>query len=188
MLAVTRTWAQACLNVRQDVYEWNYDWAPNMDDFESCGIHMTDPMTVEVLLLGLSANNLSGHALPAELTGLPEITELNLHWNYLSGTLPAELPDILPLLEGINFENVQHEGYLPLSGTLPTQLGHLLQLQYFQIRADKMSGSLPSGEQLRFKPTQITPGAECCRFSNCTQRSACSPSCIYSRCSAHEMA
>ena len=114
-----------------------------------------------VQAIRLFAQQLTG-SLPPELSGLDQLTVLNLGYNpQLSGPIPPEWSDLTRLrylyfwdnplggtipawlgnlrnLEGLRFINNQ------LSGSIPPELGNLTRLQGLELPNNQLSGSIPS--------------------------------------------
>ena len=73
-----------------------------------------------VTRLDLSYNELNG-TIPAEIGNLTSLTELELSFNLLSGTIPAEIGYLTSLTELELYSN-------QLSGTIPAEIGYLTSL------------------------------------------------------------
>ena len=88
----------------------------------------------------LSWNQISG-SLPAEFGNIKNIEVLNMAWNKLEGTLPSELGNMnsngFAELTEFNFAHNQ------LEGTVPSELGQLSALRMFDVSFNKLSGSIP---------------------------------------------
>jgi len=98
--------------------------------------------------------------IPRELMFLNAITELNLGWNQLNGTIPDNLY-MLSNLEVFDIKNnaitgpfprdllhLQHLrkidlGHLKLTGTIPEELGTLTKLEYLDFQHTTLTGSIP---------------------------------------------
>ena len=85
--------------------------------------------------LNLDWNDLSG-AIPPELGDLPNLWQLNLDWNDLSGPIPPELGD-LPNLWQLNLD------WNDLSGPIPPELGDLSNLGSLYLEGNALSGAIP---------------------------------------------
>jgi hypothetical protein len=72
---------------------------------------------------------------------LGQLTNLELDFNDLEGTLPPELALLSNSLERIDLRGGP---FAFLSGTIPTEFGLLTNMQYFLIRANSVTGTLPS--------------------------------------------
>ena len=71
------------------------------------------------------------------LSGSPiRVTEIDLDFNDLSGTIPPELGD-LTYLEELDL------GYNDLSGEIPPELGNLAHLEYLYLNSNELSGAIP---------------------------------------------
>ena len=84
----------------------------------------------------LHNNGLSG-TMPAELSSLINLTQLGLAGNGLSGSIPAELGN-LNRLESLSLNNNQ------LSGTIPAELGNLENLTTLHLSSNQLSGCVPA--------------------------------------------
>lgn len=86
--------------------------------------------------INLGYNNLVG-TLPAELGNLPQLVSLGLPYNQLQGEIPPELGNLGKLTDlGLNYNQ--------LSGPLPADLSKLGELRYIQLQGNQLSGALPS--------------------------------------------
>ena len=86
---------------------------------------------------GLSVRHraLSG-VIPAELSALTQLEELDLSWNKLSGNIPPEL-GTLTGLTGINlFAN-------NITGVIPKEIGNLVNLSYLRLSSMYLQGGIP---------------------------------------------
>ena len=88
-----------------------------------------------VTRLDLSYNQLSG-TIPAELGNLSSLTELELGGNQLSGTIPVELGNLTRL-------TTLDLNYNQLSGTIPAELGNLTRLTTLRLDDNQLSGTIP---------------------------------------------
>ena len=86
--------------------------------------------------IDLSYNNLSG-SIPAELGNLTNLTELNLSFNSLTGSIPDELGNLTNLTDLSLSANY-------LSGSIPAELGNLTNLTFLWLQYNSLSGSIPS--------------------------------------------
>ena len=91
--------------------------------------------------LDLSFNRVSG-ALPSELGHINNLEVANFQYSYLSGTVPTELGSFNANGEGPIRELTI--GQTELSGVLPSELGELTWMQYFDTTHAHISGFLPS--------------------------------------------
>ena len=89
-----------------------------------------------VTRLDLSYNQLSG-TIPAELGNLSSLTELELGGNQLSGTIPVELGNLTRL-------TTLDLNYNQLSGTIPAELGNLSSLTTLRLDDNQLSGTIPA--------------------------------------------
>ena len=92
--------------------------------------------------------------------GSGRVTELHLHFNQLSGSIPPELGN-LANLKGLYLHNNQLSGSIPselgnlanletlflgdnqLSGSIPPELGNLANLEWLFLSGNQLSGSIP---------------------------------------------
>lgn len=114
----------------------------------------------DVVGLALSSNHLTG-SLPASLSGLTALANLDLRYNQLSAALPTSLGDC-PALTSLYLSYNQLSGPLPASlgqcarlqwlfldhnrftQELPAAWGQLAQLRQLELSANQLSGSLPA--------------------------------------------
>ncbi|MGB0383616.1 MAG: clostripain-related cysteine peptidase [Ardenticatenaceae bacterium] len=85
--------------------------------------------------LSMHNNQLSG-SIPPELGNLANLTHLNLRSNELSGSIPAELGNLANLTSLWLYNN-------QLSGSIPAQLGNLANLTSLWLYNNQLSGSIP---------------------------------------------
>ena len=89
-----------------------------------------------VIELDFERNNLSG-SLPAELGDLIYLEYLNLNINQLTGSIPNEIGNLSSLAYLYLTNN-------PLSGTVPTTIGNLTNLRELWISRTQVSGPIPN--------------------------------------------
>ena len=85
--------------------------------------------------INLDYNQLSG-SIPAELGNLPNLQVLDLTNNQFSGSIPAELGNLTNL-------TYLYLGYNQLSGSIPVELGNLTNLENLELDNNQLSGSIP---------------------------------------------
>jgi len=96
------------------------------------GIHCAGGHVTEVTLHG---NNLSG-SIPAQLGNLSYLTGLWLYDNQLTGSIPPELGNLTNLTELALYIN-------QLSGPIPLELGNLTKLEWLNLSRNQLTGSIP---------------------------------------------
>ena len=111
----------------------NENWLSDTPLADWHGVTATDDD--RVTSLDLSFNNLSG-SIPAELGNLSELAELNLHSNDLSGSIPPELGNLSKLRK----LELPSTG---ISGEIPPELGRLTRLTLLALEHNNLSGSIP---------------------------------------------
>ncbi len=90
---------------------------------------------LRVLRLKLPQRALSG-VIPAQLSSLTQLQELDLSWNFLSGPIPSELSSLE------NLQSLQlHANYL--SGYIPPALGRLTHLTLLSLSSNFLQGPIP---------------------------------------------
>ena len=97
------------------------------------GIHCAGGHVTEITLHG---NNLSG-SIPAQLGNLSYLTGLWLYDNQLTGSIPPELGNLTNLTELALYIN-------QLSGPIPLELGNLTKLEWLNLSRNQLTGSIPS--------------------------------------------
>lgn len=75
--------------------------------------------------------------LPDEIWNFPELRDLNLSMNYLSGEIPASIWDLTKITSLYLFNN-------ELSGPLPSSIGNLDLVTTFHVWDNKLNGELPT--------------------------------------------
>ncbi|KAA8524033.1 hypothetical protein F0562_010536 [Nyssa sinensis] len=98
----------------------------------NCSIPNTDFCHVVAIIL--KRQNLNG-TLPRQLVNLPHLQDIDLTFNYLNGTIPAEWGS-LPL---------QHISLLGnrLTGSIPTEFGNITTLTALTVEYNQLSGTIP---------------------------------------------
>ena len=96
------------------------------------GVICTDGHVTGLFLPG---NRLAG-TIPAQLSDLTQLDELDLAQNSLTGAIPAQLGD-LSQLTGLNLSQNQ------LTGSIPPQLGNLTNLLSLSLQRNRLTGAIP---------------------------------------------
>jgi len=91
--------------------------------------------TPNVLQLSMVSNGLSG-SIPPDLEDLSSLTDLDLNDNQLSGSIPVELKNLANLV----YLNLS---FNLLDGSIPPGLGNLSNLTYLNFRGNQLSESIP---------------------------------------------
>ncbi len=91
--------------------------------------------TPNVQQLSMVSNDLSG-SIPPDLEDLSSLTDLDLNSNQVSGSIPMELKNLVNL----SYLNLS---FNQLTGSIPPGLGDLSNLTYLNVRGNQLSGSLP---------------------------------------------
>ncbi|KAM3266999.1 hypothetical protein P3L10_003994 [Capsicum annuum] len=92
-----------------------------------------DLTELKIMYLGL--NNLSG-PIPSELGKLKHLTDLELSYNQISGSIPITLGDLTEL-------KIMYLALNNLSGPIPSELGKLKHLTNLELPVNQLSGSIP---------------------------------------------
>jgi Leucine-rich repeat (LRR) protein len=90
----------------------------------------------KVTELNLNYNNLIG-TLPSEIGNLTKLTKLDLSVNRLIGTLPIEIGNLIYL-------SYLTLSYNLLSGPIPAEIGNLTNLTYLDLCSNNLTGNVPS--------------------------------------------
>ena len=90
---------------------------------------------LRVLRLNLPRRALSG-VIPAQLSSLTQLQELDLSWNFLSGPIPSELSSLENLRSLELYANY-------LSGYIPAALGRLTHLTSLSLSSNFLQGPIP---------------------------------------------
>ena len=114
-------------------WDENRGWLTDTPLSEWHGVHTDD--AGRVVALNLSSNGLSG-PLPAELAQLPELRQLLLAGNDLTGSVPRTMGD-LDRLEWLDL------AWNDLGGTIPGELGGLSALRHLRLDGNTLSGPVP---------------------------------------------
>ncbi|KAK9190082.1 hypothetical protein WN943_018683 [Citrus x changshan-huyou] len=91
----------------------------------------------KLLQLYLFENFLQG-SIPSSLGQCQSLTTINLSYNNLSGTIPPQLMDFTSLSVGLDLSRNQ------LIGSLPTEVGKLINLEILFISRNMLEGEIPS--------------------------------------------
>jgi hypothetical protein len=123
------------------------------------GIQLVCNFDGKPMIINGEGTGLKG-TIPRELMFLSSITELNLGWNQLNGTVP----DNLHMLSGLEVFDIKNNaikgefpmdllqlkhlrkidlGHLKLNGTVPDELGTLTRLEYLDFQHTTLTGTIP---------------------------------------------
>ncbi|EYU26654.1 hypothetical protein MIMGU_mgv1a001213mg [Erythranthe guttata] len=91
----------------------------------------------QLYLLHLNNNHLNG-SIPPSFGDFQYLQELDLSRNNLTGTIPKNLMTLSSLTLSLNLAENQ------LSGSLPYEVGQLINLGYFDVSENLLSGEIPS--------------------------------------------
>jgi len=138
------------LSTDGDNWNSNTNW-PNEAFFQAnptmpLGINISNWLGVTVDANGLltrlvlTSNNVAG-ILPSEIGLFCNIQEINLRNNQLDGMIPIELWDLTTLLR-IDFST--NNGNNEIFGSLPPQIGQLVNLMFLNLGNNEFSGMLPT--------------------------------------------
>jgi len=94
-----------------------------------------DDQETTVTALHLAYNGLTGD-LPADLSGLPNLQELDLELNNLLGPIP-------PAVAGLSALDTLNLSWNQLSGSIPAEVGDLALLRDLLLEGNSLSGGLP---------------------------------------------
>ncbi len=141
-----------------DGINWNTNWDVNTPVKDWHGVTISDD---KVIAINLMFNNLKGE-LPASISSLVHLENLELSFNQIDGSLPSSLGN-LKSLKSLAINSNQITGTIPadlgnlknleelhlssnsLSGTIPASLGSLNNLETFNIFDNSITGTLPYG-------------------------------------------
>uniref|UniRef100_A0A0E0NBW4 non-specific serine/threonine protein kinase n=1 Tax=Oryza rufipogon TaxID=4529 RepID=A0A0E0NBW4_ORYRU len=84
----------------------------------------------------IAANNLLSGEIPWDLTGISQVTEVDLSRNQISGSLPMTI-GVLARLNTINLSGNQ------ISGNIPAAFGFMTVLTILDLSSNKLSGEIP---------------------------------------------
>ena len=113
------------------------NWSPNTPINSWEGVELGgSPTRVKRLVLYREAPYKFDGEIPPELGELSALSELVLHWHFLSGEIPAELGN-LSNLSRLELDN-NH-----LTGEIPPELGNLSNLSRLHLDGNDLSGDIP---------------------------------------------
>lgn len=95
-----------------------------------------DVTNTRVLRISLGTNYLAG-TIPSQLGDLLHLTRLSLYNNQLTGGIPSELGN-LTNLQTLHLNSTQ------LTGTIPAELGNLSNLQTLWLHSNQLTGPIPA--------------------------------------------
>ncbi len=110
----------------------NWDTQLTMTSWRGVRV-LGSPSRVQVLDLKLS--QLTG-TIPAQLSQLSQLTELNLYGNHLTGPIPVELSQLSQLQRLVLYNN-------QLTGPIPVELSQLSQLEWLNLYGNQLTGPIP---------------------------------------------
>jgi len=87
--------------------------------------------------ISMTSNSIGG-TIPAWITNIIGLNEINLNDNNLRGTLPQEMFRYLASLAIVELSNNS------LTGTIPESIGSVNTLQYLQLQNNQLTGSIPN--------------------------------------------
>ncbi|XP_042411648.1 probable LRR receptor-like serine/threonine-protein kinase At1g53440 isoform X1 [Zingiber officinale] len=117
---------------------WRVQPPSNMPHFANnvtCGNCNSTSNICHVTSIKLMSQDLTG-ILPEEFANLTFLTDIDLTWNYLNGTIPAAWAS-LPLVHLSLLGN-------RVSGTIPKELGGMITLEELVIEGNQLEGSIPA--------------------------------------------
>ncbi|KAI5429142.1 hypothetical protein KIW84_033944 [Lathyrus oleraceus] len=94
-----------------------------------------------LLKLNLTGNMLFG-SIPISFGNMKDLTHLDLSYNVLSIELPSIMSGVQSLV-GFYVQNNRLSGQNQLTGEIPSDLGNLMQLEYFDVSDNHSSGKIP---------------------------------------------
>ena len=95
-----------------------------------------DSVTGSVTELNLEYNDLKG-TIPTEIGNLQWLEKLSLAFNDLTGTIPTEIGN-LQALEGLDLDSND------LTGTIPTEIGNFQALEALYLNENDLAGTIPT--------------------------------------------
>lgn len=116
---------------------WRVQPPSNMHHFANnvtCGNCNSTSNICHVTSIKLMNQDLTG-ILPEEFANLTFLTDIDLTWNYLNGTIPAAWAS-LPLVHLSLLGN-------RVSGTIPKELGDMITLEELVLEGNQLEGSIP---------------------------------------------
>ncbi|MEN8219751.1 MAG: Calx-beta domain-containing protein, partial [Pseudomonadota bacterium] len=116
-----------------DGWKYNSEW---LETNTPCSWERVSCTSGHVSELYLHSNQLTG-TIPSELGNLSYLEYLYLHSNQLTGTIPSELGNLSKLTRLYLSSN-------QLTGTIPSELGNLSKLTKLNLSDNKLTGSIPS--------------------------------------------
>lgn len=127
--------ALVALYISTNGANWSYhvNWLETTTPSDWYGIGVNLGRVTQV---NLPYNNLIG-TIPPELGNLTQLQQLELTGNLLNSAIPAELGNLINLI-------TLHLGYNQLSGAIPEQLGYLSNLETLDLSWNQLSGAIPA--------------------------------------------
>ena len=96
-----------------------------------------DSVTGSVTELNLEYNDLKG-TIPTEIGNLQALEKLSLAFNDLTGTIPTEIGNLQSLTGGLSL------AFNDLTGTIPTEIGNLQALEGLDLDSNDLTGTIPT--------------------------------------------
>ncbi|ERM95657.1 hypothetical protein AMTRI_Chr08g165530 [Amborella trichopoda] len=140
---------------------WNFNNNSHVSICSFLGVECWHPDENKVLNIRLSGLGLQGQ-FPQGLENCTSMTGLDLSNNDLSGNLPSDISQKIPMVTSVDFSSNKFSGQIPaslanctylniiklsenqFSGEIPAQLGGLPRLKTFQVSSNRLNGPIPS--------------------------------------------
>ena len=142
LVSIRNHWTQHTVPTNSPLLTWGTGTTGPITAWN--GIRITDQRVEHITL---SQSGIRG-AIPAELSQLANLTQLDLSNNELTGTIPPQLTRLTNLTQ-LNLASNE------LTGTIPPQLGQLTNLGYLDLSYNRLTGSIPKFRQLTTTPRLV---------------------------------